>query len=45
MTTTHAYPRPHETTTPCCGRLLIQLPINDKVSTSQERVTCGKEGK
>ena len=39
--TTHAHPRPDETTTPCCGRNPVELPIGDRLTFRVELLTCG----
>lgn len=38
--TTHRCPLDAATLTPCCGRLPFELPLTDRLTTDERRVTC-----
>ena len=39
---THGTPQLGETTTPCCGKSVFELPHNDKITIQLRMVTCGR---
>jgi hypothetical protein len=39
----HPFADIHGAITPCCGRLVFQLPVTDRTTIDESQVTCGTE--